>query len=71
MISRLYHPSHITSVAAVAANPEVLCPQNVLDEWTALWKISKREHQELCHWLEDKESIWVVRLRGLVVKLVD
>ncbi len=40
VLSRLCHPSYITSVAA---NPEMLCLQNVLDEWTGPPKISERE----------------------------
>lgn len=40
VLSRLYHPSYITSVAA---DPKMLGLQNVLDEWTGLPKISERE----------------------------
>ncbi len=77
MISRLYHPSHISSVAAVAANPDMLCLQNILDEWTGLPKISKREALRVVSLvggqgkhLGCKCKKVLVRLRGVVAMLM-
>ncbi len=75
VLSMLYHPSYITSVAA---NPEMLCLQNVLDEWTGLPKISKREESRVVSLVRGqgkhlgcKCKKILVRLRGVVAMLMD